>query len=699
MDQRALEQLRKCNQMISTQNRKKVLILSLGTGRMKFIKIDGQIVEEKEFTKEEKKQMIMEGRLNPYDETEYEMPDNDGIIKTAFVAEPLMRLFKPEEVIIVGISKSAWTSFFGAFGDINELKNQRMSELFELEANGGKDLDVAQLTGYAEKIQQCYQCGMTKGVFQGVPIHIIVTRYGVNSEELLENYRLLGDSVGAVLCERDIKYEVAFDITHSFRSMPIYNLVILNYLQNVSRIDLEITHIYYGNLEVKSENGGRAPIIDLDELIKVLKLSNSVNEFKNTGNAFSLMQSIADIGELRKALEEFDWATQINANDMAIECFEKLMAAAVQMNDNESSKYVDLRKMIFSVIIKKFFDNEEIAESGLEKAVQVRFQKMSLGEKQYRLSKWYFNQNRYGQALATALESLRSYLVTMYLEWKEKNVSLESVSNENNRKAAVDRLKYLVSMIRKNTIVMEGDKNKLQKVSKVFCSLEDSRAAVKPIRDVFAHNLDRFCYENKSTAAEDKSAKELIFGFFHDLDQFVKWVQMDKEAVKTLYMAESKTQKHKVKRGKSVRLIISSAGAEVQYGQYRKSNNQNVYSVYTIDDEIKKYLDKNTKTKNYKDAAVFLAEYVKRLELDPEMTHIILYKLSPAQQLSYMQALRSNGFQHIYDENRTTDSLPDIGFDIGIDRYTQFYEAWNGKYENDGNVQAFKDKELICVHE
>ena len=52
-------------------------------------------------------------------------------------------------------------------------------------------------------------------------------------------------------------------------------------------------------------------MIDLAELAQVLDMSNAVSEFKNTGNAVSLLSLLKDEDdELKRNLELFDTATQ-----------------------------------------------------------------------------------------------------------------------------------------------------------------------------------------------------------------------------------------------------------------------------------------------------------------------------------------------------------------------------------------------------
>lgn len=532
-----------------TMKQKKILILSLGAGRKDFLSSEGKIIKEGDLTREEKQQMIMDGRLKPYDKTKYKKPDGKEFM-SAFVAKPLIDLFSPDEVIMIGTSKSAWTAFFSTFGEENELKKERMLQLFELEENGGKDLDTEKLKEYAQKIQECYEKGITTWVTgkEKVKIHVIVTRYGIDRSELLQNYRLISNSIGAVLNQRGTEYQVAFDITHSFRSMPIYNLVILNYLQNVSQIDLEIANVYYGNLDVKWENEGIAPIVELDELIRVLELSNSVNEFKNTGNAVSLLQSIPDTEselELKKALEAFDWATQMNDYNAIMAGLIGLIELLSQNDSMSTDKYADLQEMLLNVIQLKFFDIPvPFSKKYVREHLLQNLREMPLAEMQYRLSRWYYKQNRYGQAIATALEALRSYLVPIYLEWKGK----EDESNENNRKAAMYRLTSLVNAIRNDRVILYENQDKIEQIKEVLCKLEEYQKKVKKLRNIFAHNL-KGQYVTKDNLKEQYVTKDnmkpiseynkkMIQDFFEIFNKFVELMQRDRETVAKIYKAE-----------------------------------------------------------------------------------------------------------------------------------------------------------------
>lgn len=80
--------------------------------------------------------------------------------------------------------------------------------------------------------------------------------------------------------EIDDNDEIIFDITHSFRSIPMLALVILNYAKALK--NTKLLGIYYGAFEAKDDNG-IAPIFDLTSLNEILEWSQAVNVFLKYG--------------------------------------------------------------------------------------------------------------------------------------------------------------------------------------------------------------------------------------------------------------------------------------------------------------------------------------------------------------------------------------------------------------------------------
>lgn len=89
--------------------------------------------------------------------------------------------------------------------------------------------------------------------------------------------------------EGDLVY---FDITHGFRSLPMLNLVLINYAKLL--LNIEVRGIYYGAFEGKEFKGNVevAPIWDLTDFAKLQDWTNNASVFLNTGNANSLVNQI-----------------------------------------------------------------------------------------------------------------------------------------------------------------------------------------------------------------------------------------------------------------------------------------------------------------------------------------------------------------------------------------------------------------------
>lgn len=97
--------------------------------------------------------------------------------------------------------------------------------------------------------------------------------------------------------------EIVFDITHSFRSIPMLALVILNYAKVTKNANL--LGIYYGAFDSKDENDV-APIFDLTPLDEMLTWSQAVNVFLKYG----ISGPLKDIStrQLRPHLRSEQWA-------------------------------------------------------------------------------------------------------------------------------------------------------------------------------------------------------------------------------------------------------------------------------------------------------------------------------------------------------------------------------------------------------
>lgn len=641
------------------KKKEKILILTLGTG--KYIKIDAKMedakleealqesIEKKEFNYEPVKYTYN------YELKEEGYKDEIQSVTSEFVAEPLICDFQPQKVIIIGTVKSSWSSFLSKFGD-NDIK--QIARLYKIQQKFGIDTKGEELEKVNKEINEIFKRGLTQGVFQNVEdIQIIVTRYGINEQELSENYQFI-NSIGKCLKE-DVSYEIAFDITHSFRSLPLYNLIILNYFKQVSKYDVSIRHVYYGNVEVRHEINNIGSIVDLGNLVQVLDLTNGTSEFRNTGNAKTLLSLIPkEEEELKNALEKFDWATQINAFDKVEKALTELMEVLQKEGGYEQNPYADLKKMIEEVILRKFF-----ADNGINCRNSKEYLQLPMAEKQYAICKWYYNQNRYGLAIATAMEALRSYMVTFYLRGKKIEVNQNNCEKEEYRKAGLD----ILANIRKNC---EKTGKNMNSIEMVLCQLDCCRPCATQVRNIFAHNLnkkvDLQC--NRCRGEEYFEARTVVERYIFLLDRLRKILKKREEEVYELCLGQQRKKKRPINSTQGIRLIVSPTKnvnnekityKKINYEDYTKgaATLKKTYDVYYLDKKIREEIDKETlkkgKAKNSAKNAIFLAKYIKEKVDNMDELHVYLCNMDMEQMIYYTAMLKFHGIQHVYEQDGT----------------------------------------------
>lgn len=105
---------------------------------------------------------------------------------------------------------------------------------------------------------------------------------GKNEQEMWLNFEAIFD----VLEEND---EVYVDVTHSFRSIPIIMMSVLNYAKFIKNISIKA--IYYGAFDAKVD--GVAPIFDLSLFSTITDWTIAAEKFINVGDSSQLSNIIS----------------------------------------------------------------------------------------------------------------------------------------------------------------------------------------------------------------------------------------------------------------------------------------------------------------------------------------------------------------------------------------------------------------------
>lgn len=112
----------------------------------------------------------------------------------------------------------------------------------------------------------------------------IIIPTGKNEKELWEIF----DSITSVLPEN---IELFYDVTHSFRSIPLITIAICNYLTVTKNI--KISKIVYGAYEAKQDS--LSPVFDLTQFLDLIEWTNSINQFIKFGNSTGLQNLLRKI--------------------------------------------------------------------------------------------------------------------------------------------------------------------------------------------------------------------------------------------------------------------------------------------------------------------------------------------------------------------------------------------------------------------
>lgn len=90
-----------------------------------------------------------------------------------------------------------------------------------------------------------------------------------------------------VFSKLDKKDEIYFDVTHAFRTIPLFATVLFNYAHFLKETSLK--GIFYGAYEKLNTTTQEAPIVDLIDIVRLQEINSAAASFRDFGNmkAFS----------------------------------------------------------------------------------------------------------------------------------------------------------------------------------------------------------------------------------------------------------------------------------------------------------------------------------------------------------------------------------------------------------------------------
>jgi CRISPR-associated Csx2 family protein len=232
----------------------------------------------------------------------------DTVEETTFISSVMTKHINFDKIFFIGTSKSMWDEIYKYFQEKSQnvkFDKEYYDFLQELREQGGQNFNAGHLSSSLKELEGTIDSYL-KSVYQnaegGSKIKII--KYGRNDSELTENMDLLMQLEDKI----NNKDEIYIDITHSFRSIPIFLYVIMDLLQTVSDKDIKIKGVYYGMYALTEEDIKQVPIVDISQVLNISKWDKAAENFIKYGDGKELAkltkQQYPEISEMLLDISE-----------------------------------------------------------------------------------------------------------------------------------------------------------------------------------------------------------------------------------------------------------------------------------------------------------------------------------------------------------------------------------------------------------
>ncbi|PTV94457.1 CRISPR-associated Csx2 family protein [Halanaerobium saccharolyticum] len=375
--------------------------------------------------------------------------------KTPFVSAAIAQHLNIDKMILVGTSKSMWEEVYRYFAENSSYKldeDYYYNLVEKIEESGVNNyyLKEKDLHKVDDAINS-YLKENTNSQIEASKSKVIT--YGINDEEIWSNF----DLFMGLTEELEDGDQVYLDITHSFRSIPLFMYLMMDFIQNLKSKQIELSGLYYGMLDIKREmDEDYAPVIDYKPLFEISKWIRGVYDFTNYGNGY-LISELSNDKELADRINRVSDLFNINYIKELKTQIRKL---------NEQLQATDLKNLkVLNYIVPNL---EEFLN---------RFENIKSDWKfQLEISKWFHENNKYGNAYISLVESILTYICEFYdldfTEFNDRMLAKVLVGSKEIRRKYSD-LNKLMSLSNKflktNTIrrsVAHGSLSETARVSK-----------------------------------------------------------------------------------------------------------------------------------------------------------------------------------------------------------------------------------------
>lgn len=190
---------------------------------------------------------------------------DDGTVKqTAYFGLALADHLKPSRVVLIGTTGSMWDVFF------HQQQLGADDPPFDL-------MEACSLDAVTKPLLDRHTTRLAATL--GCPVDCLLINYAQSAQD---QAGILA-SLSNVLADGE---EIAIDVTHSFRHLPMLALVAARFLSKVRRI--LVRDIYYGAVDMTDAATGLTPVIRLGGMLQMLDWIDAMSSYDKDGDFFVL---------------------------------------------------------------------------------------------------------------------------------------------------------------------------------------------------------------------------------------------------------------------------------------------------------------------------------------------------------------------------------------------------------------------------
>lgn len=306
---------------------------------------------------------------------------NDGkSIATPFFADAMMQYYDISKVLLIGTPGSMWGEVYRYFCnkkgiEPNETKWLEISEYCE-KATKDSPLRIP----HQDVIEQTI----------GNESKIILLHYGLNRNEQDINAATFL-SLESYINNND---EIYLDITHSFRSLPMYMMNMLLYIKTISNKNIQIKNISYGMFEASfrtQEGHVITPVVNLTETEHIMDWIIGAYSFQEYGNSYKIAALLEQIGMQNEANRFHEFSDEMNLNHL-----DGLQSQVQKLSALKNKTFPAIPNAIIPKTIKQYIS---------------AFSTNNAAVFQYKIACWQYNHKNYASSYLSLLEAILTYII------------------------------------------------------------------------------------------------------------------------------------------------------------------------------------------------------------------------------------------------------------------------------------------------